>query len=85
MAILGLQPRDKPAMLGDKAIKFFSQNLHDKTVQFPAEEKALFLSTNMAAVTSVANQQWGHIDSLDCNKGSPIKSTVLNHFSSKVF
>ena len=55
--ILGLQPCDKAAMLGDKTIKKISQNLHDKTVQFPAEENALFLSTNMAAVTSVASQQ----------------------------
>ena len=31
--------------------------MHDKTVQFPEEENVLFLSTNMAAVTSVANQQ----------------------------
>ena len=55
--ILGLQPRDKVAMLDDKTIKKFSQNLHDKTVQFPVEENALFLSSDMAAVTSVANQQ----------------------------
>ena len=53
--ILVLQPRDKAVMLGEKTKKF-SKNLHDKTVQFPAEENVLILSTNMAAVTSVANQ-----------------------------
>ena len=57
LCILGLQPRDKAAMLVDKTIIFFSQNLHDKRVKFPAEENALFLSTSMAAVTSAANQQ----------------------------
>ena len=37
--------------MGDKTI------MHDKRVQFPAEEYALFLSTSMVAMTSVANQQ----------------------------
>ena len=56
--IAGLQPRDKVAILVDKTIKmFFSQNLHDKRVKFPAEGNALFLSTSMAAMTSVANLQ----------------------------
>ena len=48
---LGLQPRDKAAMLGDKTIKKnCSKNLHNKRVQFPLEENTLFLSTKMAAM-----------------------------------
>ena len=43
---------------GTKQEKIFSQHLHDKRVQFPAEENALFLSPSMAAMTSAANQQF---------------------------
>ena len=58
LRILGLQPRDKAVMLVDKTVKKSFAEFDDKRVQFPAEENALFLSTNRAAVTSVANQQF---------------------------
>ena len=41
--ILGLQPRDKAAMLGVNTIEFFSINLHENRVQFPEERKAFVL------------------------------------------
>ena len=38
--------------------EIFLLNLHQNRVHFPAERNALFLTTNMAAVTSLANQQY---------------------------
>ena len=57
-AILGLQPRDKAAMLGANKIAFFSRRIYME-IQFSSQrsEKLLFLTTNMAAVTSHANQR----------------------------
>ena len=55
--ILGLQPRDKVTLLGVNKIDFSQKNLHKKEVKFPVESNAFFLTTNMATVTSGANQQ----------------------------
>ena len=57
--ILGLQPRDKAAMLGVNTIEFFfSRSIYMK-IEFTSQrrEMLLFLTTNTAAVTSPANQQ----------------------------
>ena len=40
MDILGLQPRDKAAMLVVHTIYFFSNNLHENGVYFPEERNA---------------------------------------------
>ena len=57
--IRGLQPRDKAAMLGVNTIEFFSGRIYMKIVfSSQGREMLLFLTTNMAAVTSRANQQW---------------------------
>ena len=53
LAILGLQARDKAAML--VVNKFFFQNLHEFSSQ--RREILLFLFTNMNTVTSRPNQQ----------------------------
>ena len=58
-SILGLQPRDKAAMLVVKTKEIYLLNLHQNRVHFPAREMLLFLTTNMAVVTSLANQQSG--------------------------
>ena len=70
--IFGLQPRDEAAMLVvvyncgqyNKSIIavntiefFFSKNYHENGVKFQRRTMLLFLTTNMAAVTSRANQQ----------------------------
>ena len=51
--IIGLQPRDKAAMLGVNTIAFFSQRIYVK-IEFSSQRREilLFLTTNMAAVTS---------------------------------
>ena len=41
--ILGLQPRDKAAMLGFKTIEVFSKNLHENRVWLPEKRNAFFL------------------------------------------
>ena len=56
-SILGLQPRDKTAMLAVNTKETFLLNLHQNRVHFPAERTAFFLTPNMAALTSLANQQ----------------------------
>ena len=61
--IFGLQPRDEAAMLvvvyncGQYDRIFFSTNYHENGVKFQRRTMLLFLTTNMAAVTSRANQQ----------------------------
>ena len=57
-AILGLQPRDKAAVLGSKQQNFFSRRIYMK-IGFSSQRKEMlmFLSANMATVTSRANQQ----------------------------
>ena len=56
--ILGLQPRDKATMLGVNTINFFLGRIYVK-IKFGSQrrEMLLFLTTNMATVTSRANQQ----------------------------
>ena len=54
--IRGLQLRDKAAMLGVNTIEFFSGRIYMKIVfSSQGREMLLFLTTNMAAVTSRAN------------------------------
>ena len=50
-------------MLGVKTIKFFSQRIYMK-IEFSSQrrEMLLFLTTNIAAVTSRANQQYDLFD-----------------------
>ena len=58
--ILGLQPRDNAAMLGVSTIELFSRRIYMKKKKrgyFP-ENRNAFLITNMAAVTSPANQKY---------------------------
>jgi len=56
--ILGLQPRDKAAMLGVKTIELFSGRIYMKK-EFSSQRrgKLFSLTSSMAAVTSRANQQ----------------------------
>ena len=51
--ILGLQPRDEAAILGFKTIKFESLRIFMKI-----ELTSQFLTTDMAVVTSRANQEY---------------------------
>ena len=55
---LGLQPRDKAAMLVVNTIQFFSRRIYMK-IEFSSQrrEMLLFLTTKMAAVKSRVNQQ----------------------------
>ena len=58
VGILGLQPRDKVAMLGVGTIELFSRRIYMKIeVTSQRREMLLFLMTKMAAVTSPANQK----------------------------
>ena len=69
--ILGLQPRDKAAMLGVNTIEFFSGRIYMKIVfSSQGREMLLFLTTNMAAVTSRANQQWN----IEMTLNSPVSN-----------
>ena len=59
--ILGLQPREKAAMLGDQYNRIFSRRIYMKIeFSFQTREMLLFLTTNMAAMTSRANQLNAH-------------------------
>ena len=59
VGILGLQPRDKVAMLGVGTIELFSRRIYKKIeVTSQRREMLLFLTTKMAAVTSPANQKY---------------------------
>ena len=56
--ILGLQPRDKAAILGVKTIKFNSLRIFMKMeLTSQRREMLLLLTTNMAVMTSRANQE----------------------------
>ena len=56
--ILGLQSRDKAAILGVKTIKFNSLRIFMKIeLTSQRREMLLFLTTNMAVMTSRANQE----------------------------
>ena len=60
--ILCLQPRDEVAMLGVKTIKFDSLRIFVKMeLTSQRREKLLFLTTNMAVVTSRANQEYERV------------------------
>ena len=57
--ILSLQPRDKATMLGASKKELFSRRIYMKIeVTSQRREMLLFLTTNMAAVTSPANQNY---------------------------
>ena len=58
--ILGLQPCYKTAMFGGQYNSIFSRRIYMK-IEFSSQrrEMHLFLTINMAAVTSRANQQFG--------------------------
>ena len=59
VGILGLQPRDKVAMLGVGTIELFSRRIYMKIeVTSQRREMLLFLTTKMAAVTLPANQKY---------------------------
>ena len=59
VGILGLQLRDKAAMLGVGTIELFSRRIYMKIeVTSQRREMLLFLTTKMAAVTSPANQKY---------------------------
>ena len=57
--MLGLQPRDKAATLRGQYNRIVSRIIYMK-IEFSSQRREilLFLTTNMAAVTSHANQQW---------------------------
>ena len=55
----GLKSRDKAAMLHDKQYKFLVESAWKKKNSSQAREMYQLLSTNMAAVTSATNQQYG--------------------------
>ena len=50
--ILGSQPRDKVAMLNDNTIEFFMRNLHEIGLSSQWRKMFLFVSSNVAAMTS---------------------------------
>ena len=52
---VGLQPRDKAAMLEVKTIRVFSRRIYMEMISSLGREMLLSLTTNMAAVTSRAN------------------------------
>ena len=56
-AILGLQPRVKTALLGLKTMNFFGIIYMKIEWSSQRREMLLFLTTDMAAVTSRASQQ----------------------------
>ena len=68
--ILGLQPRDKAAMLGVRKKELFSRRIYMKIeVTSQRREMLLFLTTKMAAVTSPANQNYkGSLFKISKNK-----------------
>ena len=53
--ILGSQPRDKAAMLNDNTIDFFLRNLQEIELSSQWREMLLFVSSNVAAITSRGN------------------------------
>ena len=55
---IGLQQRDKAAMLGINTIEYFSRRIYVK-IEFTSQEREmlLFLTTTLAAVLSRVNQQ----------------------------
>ena len=59
--ILGSQPRDKEAMLNDKTIEIFLRNLHEIGLSSRWREMLLFVSSNVAPMTSRGNQQYDHL------------------------
>ena len=63
-AILGLQPRDKAAMLVVNAthVHFFGRIYKKMVVSSQRRETLLFLVTKMATMTSHANQQGSILD-----------------------
>ena len=63
--IPGLQPRQKAAMLGDQYNRIFPRRIYMK-MEFSSQkrEMPLFSTSNMAAVTSRANQLWHMIISI---------------------
>ena len=59
--ILGSQPCDKAAMLDDNTIELFLRNLYEIGLSSQRREMLLFVSSNVAAMTSRANQQCEHL------------------------
>ena len=60
--ILGLQPRDETAILGVKTVKFDSLRIFMKMeLTSQRREMLLFLTTNMAVVTSRVNQEYERV------------------------
>ena len=59
--ILGSQPCDKGAMLDDNTIEFFLRNLYEMGLSSRRREMLLFVSSNVAVMTSRANQQCEHL------------------------
>ena len=60
--ILGWKPRDEAAILGVKTIKYDSLRIFIKMeLTFQRTEMLLFMTTNMAVVTSRANQEYERV------------------------
>ena len=76
--ILGLQPRDKADMLGVNTIEFLCRRIYTK-MEFSSQRRKmlLFLTTNMATVTSRANQQTIRSDNEDTNENVAEKLTFF--------
>ena len=76
--ILGLQPRDKADMLGVNTIEFLCRRIYMK-MEFSSQRRKmiLFLTTNMATVTSRANQQTIRSDNEDTNENVAEKLTFF--------
>ena len=55
--ILGLPPCDKAVMLDDNTIEFSLRDLYEILLIFLRREILLFVSSNVVAMTSRANQQ----------------------------
>ena len=61
LRILGLQPCDKAVMLDDNTIEFFVRNLYEMGLNSQRRETLLFVSSDVATMTSRANQQYEHL------------------------
>ena len=80
--ILGLQPRDKAAMLDDNAIEFFLRNLHEIGLSSQRREMLLFVSSKVAATKSRANQQYEHLLTKTPSKEVQQSINTINEYSS---
>ena len=82
LRILGLQPCDKAVMLDDNTIEFFVRNLYEMGLSSQRREMLLFVSSDVAAMTSRANQQCEHLLIKTPSKDVQQSINTINEYSS---